>query len=231
MLRIAGLTPLTTIDYPDGYLAAVLFCQGCPWRCGYCHNPELLPPLGKHEIAWEKVLEFLKNRRGLLDAIVYSGGEPTAQTQLETAIKITRELGFKIGLHTAGMYPKRLKKILPLIDWVGMDIKGPFDRYDQITGVSGSGKKAKQSLQFVSESGVAYEFRTTIHPLWIGEKELLATADMLSELKATHYVVQEFRQTGCADKKLRHITSPSLTAAYETIKQRHLFQHFQIRYM
>lgn len=229
MLRIAGITPLTTIDYPDGHLAAVLFCQGCPWRCEYCHNPALLPPIGKHNLSWETVLEFFKNRQGLLDAIVYSGGEPTAQPQLEKALQITREYGFKIGLHTAGMYPERLKKILPLVHWIGMDIKGPFDRYDQITGVHGSGKKAKQSLQCVLESGIAYEFRTTIHPLFIGERELITTAEMLSALNVSHYVVQEFRKQGCAAKNLCQPISSNLTVAYEHIKQRHLFRHFEVR--
>ena len=77
-LRIGGLTPLSTTDYP-GQLAAAVFCQGCPWRCGYCHNPHLIPATVKQGIDWVEVMRFLERRRGLLDAVVFSGGEPTLQ--------------------------------------------------------------------------------------------------------------------------------------------------------
>ena len=117
-LRVGGLTPLSTTDWP-GMLAAVVFCQGCPWRCGYCHNPDLIPARGDHEIPWEDVLAFLRRRQGLLDGVVFSGGEPTAQAGLADAMREVRALGFKIGLHTGGMYPQRLAAVLPLVDWVG----------------------------------------------------------------------------------------------------------------
>ena len=85
-LRVGGLTPLTTIDYP-GELAAVVFCQGCPWRCRYCQNADLLPGRGRNELPWERVMELLERRRGLLDAVVFSGGEPTLQAALADAVK------------------------------------------------------------------------------------------------------------------------------------------------
>ena len=103
-LSVGGLTPLTTIDYPDN-LSAVVFCQGCPLRCRYCHNAELLPRRGATHIAWRDILYFLRQRQGLLDAVVFSGGEPTQQRGLADAIDEVRALGFKIGLHTAGIYP------------------------------------------------------------------------------------------------------------------------------
>ena len=85
-LRIGGLTPLSSVDYPD-HLSAVLFCQGCPWRCRYCHNPHLLPPRGRGEIEWRDALDFLERRRGLLDAVVFSGGEPTLHPGLADAMR------------------------------------------------------------------------------------------------------------------------------------------------
>ena len=85
MIRIGGMTPLTSIDFP-GHLAAVLYLQGCPWRCGYCHNPELIPARSEVRIGWEEVLAFLQRRRGLLDGVVFSGGEPTSQAELLEAI-------------------------------------------------------------------------------------------------------------------------------------------------
>ena len=124
-LQVGGLTPFTSIDYP-GQLAAVVFVQGCPWRCGYCHNPHLQPrgqPAGPR---WGEVLAFLRQRAGLLDAVVFSGGEPTLDPALPQAIAEVRALGFKVGLHSAGIYPQRLQAVLPLVDWVGLDIKAPL---------------------------------------------------------------------------------------------------------
>jgi pyruvate formate lyase activating enzyme len=163
MLTIGGLTPFTTIDYP-GKLAAVVFCQGCPWRCGYCHNQHLLV-LGQPEaVSWQEVSRFLEQRRGLLDAVVFSGGEPTLQPNLAQAIATVRQMGFLTGLHTAGPFPERLAACLPLLDWVGMDLKAPFDCYDTITGVPGSGKAAEQSAELVRSSSVTHQFRTTVDP-------------------------------------------------------------------
>ena len=133
MIRVAGMTPLTTIDFP-GRLAAVLFLQGCPWRCSYCHNPELLPARGAGGLDWDAVQDFLGRRRGLLDGVVFSGGEPTSQARLPDAIARVKAIGFQVGLHTGGMYPARLQRLLPLLDWVGLDIKGPAAHHDAITG-------------------------------------------------------------------------------------------------
>lgn len=200
-IRIGGFTPLTTTDYP-GQLAAVVFCQGCSWNCRYCHNPHLIPAEGPSQTTWPEILAFLAKRQGLLDAVVFSGGEPTLQGELESAIRNVRELGFKVGLHTAGMYPKRLEQILPLVDWVGMDIKAPFEDYENITKVPDSGNKAKSSAQILINSGITHEFRTTWHPLLLGYHDLLKLAHELASLGANHYVLQDFRAQGCKDKEL-----------------------------
>lgn len=163
MLKIGGLMPFTTIDYPD-HLAAVLFCRGCPWRCGYCHNRSLLDADAPGDFCWDKVLAFLESRRGLLDAVVFSGGEPTLQTSLSQAVLAVRKMGFLVGLHTAGSFPENLKVALPYLDWVGMDIKAPFHEYEQVTGVPGSGDTARKSALLVRESGIAHQFRTTLDP-------------------------------------------------------------------
>ncbi len=163
MLEIGGILPFTTIDYP-GKLAAVLFCQGCPWRCGYCHNRHLIPPTGEESIPWHAIVSLLSNRRGLLDAVVFSGGEPTMQAGLPEAIWAVRTMGFQTGLHTAGPYPERLRECLPHLDWVGMDIKAPFDEYEQITHAPGSGESARQSAELLRQSGIPHQFRTTLDP-------------------------------------------------------------------
>jgi pyruvate formate lyase activating enzyme len=159
VLRVGGLTRLSATDYPDK-LAAVVFCQGCAWRCGYCHNPELQPRGGSKEIAWPDVVAFLGRRRGLLDAVVFSGGEPTLQSGLAAAMREVKALGFLVGLHTAGIVPRRLAEVLPLVDWVAMDVKARFDDHERVTGVRGSAGRAKQSRDLILMSGVACELHT-----------------------------------------------------------------------
>jgi len=200
-LRVGGLTPLSTSDWP-GMLAAVVFCQGCPWRCGYCHNPDLIPARGESEIPWDEVLAFLHRRQGLLDGVVFSGGEPTAQADLLEAMREVRALGFKIGLHTGGAYPKHLAALLPLVDWVGFDVKAPFADYPRVTGAAGSGERALISLQQVLASGVDHELRTTVHPALLTDTELVSLGRDLAARGAKHYVIQGFRSQGCGNEAL-----------------------------
>lgn len=201
MLRVGGLTPLSTTDWP-GMLAAVVFCQGCPWRCRYCHNPHLIPPRSDSEIPWDDVLAFLRRRQGLLDGVVFSGGEPTLQPELADAMRDVRALGFKVGLHTGGAYPRRLAEVLPLVDWVGLDAKAPFADYARITGVAGSGDPALASLDAVLASGVEHEIRTTVHPALLADAEVVDLAHALSARGVKRHVIQAFRSQGCVDAAL-----------------------------
>ena len=200
-LRVGGLTPLSATDWP-GMLSAVVFCQGCSWRCRYCHNPELIPAEGAREMRWEEVIAFLQRRQGLLDAVVFSGGEPTLQTELPQAMREVRELGFKVGLHTAGIYPRRLAAVLPLVEWVGLDIKSTFADYAGITGAAESGARAKASLDLVLKSGIDHEIRTTVHPALLADEQVMAIAQDLAKRHARHYVLQAFRGEGCQDEAL-----------------------------
>jgi pyruvate formate lyase activating enzyme len=195
------LTPLSSTDWP-GQLSAVVFCQGCPWRCGYCHNPHLLPARGPAEIAWDDVLTFLRRREGLLDAVVFSGGEPLAQRALPQAMRGVKALAFKVGLHTGGAYPERLAEVLSLVDWVGFDVKAPFDAYESITGAPGSGADARESARLVIASGVAHEFRTTVHPGQLSPSAVRRLADDLAGHGVRHYALQQFRAEGCANAAL-----------------------------
>ncbi|MFZ3129161.1 MAG: anaerobic ribonucleoside-triphosphate reductase activating protein [Rhodoferax sp.] len=188
-LRVGGLTRLTSIDFP-GRLAAVVFCQGCPWRCTYCHNPDLLDAGAATSGSWAQVLAFLQTRRGLLDGVVFSGGEPTLQAALVPALAAVRGLGFETALHTGGMYPERLATALPLLDWVGLDIKAPLHRHDALTGTPNSGPRTREALRILLASGVPYECRTTWHSGLFGADELLALADELAALGVTHWALQ-----------------------------------------
>ncbi|THF65447.1 anaerobic ribonucleoside-triphosphate reductase activating protein [Pseudothauera nasutitermitis] len=192
-LRVGGLTPLTTIDFP-GRLAAVVFCQGCPWRCGYCHNPQLIAAGAAPERPWQAVLDFLARRRGLLDGVVFSGGEPTLQAALPEALREVRAMGFETALHTAGMYPERLAAVLPLLDWVGLDIKAPAQHYDAITATPGSADAVQRSLDLLLASGVEHECRTTWHAGLFSREELDRLGDGLKARGVRRWQVQECRQ-------------------------------------
>ena len=159
MLRVGGLTPLSASDYPHK-LAAVVFCQGCAWRCTYCHNKHLLKKKGSSQIPWKDIVSFLRKRCGLLDAVVFSGGEPTLQAPLASAMREVKALGYLVGLHTAGIVPQRLEEVLPLVDWVSMDLKASWDGHSRVTGVAGSARRAQQSMRLIQASGVACEFHT-----------------------------------------------------------------------
>ena len=200
-MKVGGLVPFTATDYP-GLLAAVVFVQGCPWRCGYCHNPHLQPRTADSPLDWDEVMGFLHRRTGLLDGVVFSGGEPTMDPGLGHAIREVRALGYRIGLHTGGTHPRRLAQVLPDVDWMGLDIKADFDDYARVTRVAGSGEPARASLQAVLDSGVDFECRTTAHPDLIDADGLLALGQELADLGVRHYAVQIFRPQGCADAVL-----------------------------
>lgn len=191
-LKIGGFVPFTTVDYPE-HLAAVVFCQGCPWQCRYCHNGHLLPARSPNEIAWREVMATLARRRGLLDAVVFSGGEPTAQAVLPAAMRIVKSMGFLIGLHTAGMYPRRLGEVLPLVDWIGMDVKADFPAYERVTGIPGSGRTARESARLIIRSGVAHEFRTTVDRALLSESDVADISSTMLRMGAKNHVLQTCR--------------------------------------
>jgi anaerobic ribonucleoside-triphosphate reductase activating protein len=204
-LRVGGVQRFTSIDYP-GALAAVVFVQGCTWRCLYCHNPQLQPrqvPQPAVAPAWPELLAWLGSRRGLLDAVVFSGGEPTADPALPQAVDAVRALGFRVGLHTAGMLPRRLRALLPRLDWVGLDIKAPLTDdplHARVCGVragtKGGAAAVRESLQLLQSSGVAFECRTTAHPALLNGAALEAIARELASAGVARYALQIARPAG-----------------------------------
>lgn len=191
-LRVGGFEPFSTLDFP-GRLAAVVFCQGCPLRCGYCHNPELIAPGAERRLDFGDVLSVLDSRKGFLDAVVFSGGEPLAQAALMPAIEAVKARGFAVALHTAGTSPKLLEKLLPHLDWVGFDVKAPFESYEGVTGVARAGAKARACLDLLSASGLAFEVRTTLWPERLGATDIRAIAFALTQNGVSRFVLQETR--------------------------------------
>lgn len=228
-LAVGGIAPLTSVDFP-GRLAAVIFLQGCSWDCGYCHNPHLIPVRAGTSGGWDRVRELLLRRQGLLDGVVFSGGEPTQQDALAGALREVRSLSFQTGLHTSGAFPARLRGVLPLLDWVGLDVKTAFDDYAGITGSPSSGKKARESAVILLESGIDCEFRTTVHPLLHSPQSLLRLAEDLRALGARHWRLQGFRPEGCADATLKSSCSSALPDPALEKRLREMFETFDVRH-
>ena len=206
-IKVGGITRLTTIDFP-GYLASVVFMQGCPWRCRYCHNWSLLDHEKKASLSWESVMDFLSRRMSLLDGVVFSGGEPCLWPGLGECIRDVHELGYKVALHTNGAYPDRLASLLEsnLIHWAAMDVKAPFELYAQVTGDPHSGENAQRSVDLLVEKGVPCEFRTTFHPRILSIEDITKIADYLSQRGVKHYILQKCRTEYSLDPSLRKET-------------------------
>ncbi|PSH03478.1 MAG: anaerobic ribonucleoside-triphosphate reductase activating protein [Acidobacteria bacterium] len=200
-MRIAGLEPCSFCDYP-GKLAAVVFTQGCNLRCPFCHNAELIPTAGKDRLPLSEaqVLNFLQTRRGRLDAVVVSGGEPTLQANLAEFIAAVRELGYLTKLDTNGTNPRMLESLLNsgVLDYVAMDIKAPWDKYDELSGTRVPAHEIQRSIELILESGVAHEFRTTFVPHLLREADLAAIKSLLPESsvwkRQTFRPMQGFRE-------------------------------------
>ena len=199
-LQIAGIQPLSSVDWP-GKLVATVFCQGCPWACPYCHNHAIIDPRIPGVIAWEKVLELLDRRHGLLDGVVFSGGEATRQIALADAMREVRDADYLVGLHTAGPYPHRLRELLDagLVDWVGIDVKAmPGEDYERVAMRQGAGKKAWESLRvLLSHPEVAHEVRLTVYP--DGPRDGLDVARACLDLGARSFALQQARAEGAPD--------------------------------
>jgi len=187
---IGGFIPFSTVDWP-GKLAATVFISGCPWRCHYCHNPHLQNRQPQED--WTVILERLSHRKGLLDGVVLSGGEPLIEQGCKSMLHTLRLLGFEVAIHTAGIYPTRLSELLPELSWAALDIKTSERGYDQLTGKRGSFARADKSLNILLDWGGPFECRTTWSPEWLPESELIDLAQSLSARGVREYALQRFR--------------------------------------
>ena len=196
MLRIGGLQKFSLIDFP-GKMAAVIFTQGCNFRCPFCHNPDLvLPEKFSEPISEQEILEFLEKRQGQLNGVVVTGGEPTIQGDLKPFLKKIKDLGFAIKLDTNGNTPEVLKDLFEnnLVDYVAMDVKAPLAKYSEITGVEIDQSKIKKSIDLILSSGLDYQFRTTVIKPFLDEEDLSKIASFLQGAK--RYILQPFSAKG-----------------------------------
>ncbi len=173
-MKLGGMVKFTLIDFP-GRPAAIVFTQGCNFRCRYCHNPELVyPHLFTEPFSEDEFFSFLARRQGTLDGVVVSGGEPTLHDDLPRFLLDIKSLGYKVKLDTNGSRPEMLKQLIQdkLVDFIAMDLKAPFDKYALITGVDTNSAIIEQSIDLIRKSGLPHEFRTTY------DKEVLSDEDI-----------------------------------------------------
>lgn len=202
-MKMGGLNKFSLSDYP-GHVAAVVFTQGCNFRCWFCHNGSLIPGNVPDSslIPQEKVFGFLEDRSRQLDGVVITGGEPTIQPDLPEFIHRIKAMGLLVKLDTNGSLPEVLRRLLEekLIDFIAMDIKAPLDIYDRLTGVQTPISRIKESIELIARSGVAHEFRTTVVKSLLSPQSLRLIRKLVPT-ESRHYF-QKFRP--------EHALAPSL---------------------
>jgi pyruvate formate lyase activating enzyme len=201
-MKIGGLQKVSLIDYP-GLICATIFLQGCNFKCSYCHNPELVDTrLFQPCIKENEVLDFLNTRKGKLDAVTITGGEPTIQDDLAAFIKKIKKMKFAVKLDTNGSQPQVIKTLLDekLLDFIAMDIKAPLEKYKSVVKVPVNSDLIKDSIKIILKAKIPHEFRTTIVESQLEEKDILQIAKLISG--ANSYVLQKFVPAKTLDKKL-----------------------------
>lgn len=188
---------MSTVDWPDR-LVATVFCQGCPWNCFYCHNRDLIDTRAPGTVSWREIRDLLGRRRGLLDGVVFTGGEALRQDYLADAAREVGDMGFQVGLHTAGMYPRRLRDLVGdgLVDWVGLDVKALPGHYSQVVGRSSAAAKVWDSLEVLLASGTDLEVRTTVVPGDVTADDAVGVARRVHDAGVRVYALQQARGEG-----------------------------------
>ncbi len=209
MMLIKGLQRHTLLDYP-GKIACTIFVFGCNFRCGYCHNPGLVDARIGGELktySQEEILQFLKERKGFLDGVCITGGEPTLNKEIPEFIKKIKALGYKIKLDTNGTNPEMLELLLKkgLVDYVAMDFKAPLDKYGKAVNAKVNIADLKKSVSLIKKF-LDYEFRITVVPSLTDVNDLIEIAKFLNEVGANKaFYLQQFEAKKCLDRKFQNI--------------------------
>ncbi len=192
MVEIKGLEKFSSRDFP-GHISSTVFFGGCSFRCPYCHNSQLvLAPETLPSMAPDFFLSYLDGRKGWLEAVCLTGGEPLLHEDIEELIRVVRERGLLVKLDTNGSFPDRLEALLGLglLDWVALDIKAPLERYREVTRTSVDPEKIALAADLLRSSGVRHTFRTTFVPGFVGREDAVKIGEWLDG--AESYIVQSF---------------------------------------
>ena len=190
-MKLGGLQETSLLDYP-GKVAAIVWTVGCNFRCPFCYNRQLV--FGEtDEVPLEKVDQLLEKRKGVLDAVSITGGEPLLHEDIGDFIKSIKQKGYLVKVDTNGTFPQRLQKLLEenLIDYVSMDVKSTKEKYSEITGVPVDVAAIEQSIHVIQQYAPMYEFKTTVIPRFHTKADILAIAQWLQGSK--QYYLQQFK--------------------------------------
>ena len=225
-MNIAGVQKVTLLDYP-GKVACEIFTQGCNFECPFCQNSGLIPITNTGEFSEEEIFEYLNLRKNILDGVVITGGEPTVQKDLKSFIKKIKDLGLLVKLDTNGGNPKVLQELIDedLVDYVAMDIKNIFNKYNITAGKKINLDNIKKSIEILKASKIDYEFRTTII------KEMHSLDDIISICKLVgnaKYYLQNFEDSeNVIDHSLHGFSREELLFIDKYLKD--LFPNVEIR--
>ena len=225
-MNIAGVQKVTLLDYP-GKVACEIFTQGCNFECPFCQNSSLIPITNTGEFSEEEIFEYLVLRKKILDGVVITGGEPTVQKDLKEFIKKIKDLGLLVKLDTNGGNPKVLQELIDekLVDYVAMDIKNIFNKYNITAGKKINLDNIKKSIEILKASKIDYEFRTTII------KEMHSLDDIVSICKLVgnaKYYLQNFEDSeNVIDHSLHGFSREELLFIDKYLKD--LFPNVEIR--
>lgn len=225
-MNIAGVQKVTLLDYP-GKVACEIFTQGCNFECPFCQNSSLIPITNAGEFSEEEIFEYLNLRKNILDGVVITGGEPTVQKDLKGFIKKIKDLGLLVKLDTNGGNPKVLQELIDekLVDYVAMDIKNIFNKYNITAGKKINLDNIKKSIEILKASKIDYEFRTTII------KEMHSLDDIISICKLVgnaKYYLQNFEDSeNVIDHSLHGFSREELLFIDKYLKD--LFPNVEIR--
>ena len=192
MVEIKGIEKFSSRDFP-GHISSTIFLGGCTFRCPYCHNSQLvLSPETIPSLAPDFFLSYLDGRKGWLEAVCFTGGEPLLHEDLEELIRVVRERGLLVKIDTNGSFPDRLEALLALglVDWVAMDVKAPLERYREVTRSNVDLERVVRSADLLRGSGVKHTFRTTVVPGLVGKEDVVKIGEWLNG--AESYLVQQF---------------------------------------
>jgi pyruvate formate lyase activating enzyme len=222
MVQIKGIQKTSLVDY-DSYTSCVVFLSNCNFRCGFCHNLDLVLNYDKIEtISHDDFFSFLDSRKKWLDAVVISGGEPTLHKNLVNFISKIKDKDFLVKLDTNGTNPILIKELLSLnlVDYIAMDIKSSIDNYEEVAGCKVSINNILESINLIKSSSIDYEFRTTVVPGYISLDEIKKIGKMLSGSKK--YVIQNMKTKNdmidSSFKKLEPYSKSKLDEMKDSVK-------------
>lgn len=205
-MEIYGLVKSSLIDYP-GKVCAIVFTGGCNFRCNFCYSGELVLPEKintQPKIDSNYLENFLQERKGLIDAIVICGGEPTLHNDLPEFVAKLKSYGYLVKLDTNGTNPEMLKQLIAgkLLDYVAMDIKGPKEKYKQICGVDLDIKKVEESVEILKNSDIGFEFRTTVAPSDLEKSDFPIIANWIKGPNVAYFLQNFLNQKETLDPNL-----------------------------